>query len=109
MSALRQRLKRPESYLLILVVVLILATADSFRRPDQQVTAMFYIGAVHAYQTYGRSLSEQVIACRYRPTCSEYSVQAVERYGIRHGVILSVRRLLSCTGSVPFGTSDPVP
>ena len=50
-----------------------------------------------------------LIACRYDPTCSVYSIQAVQKYGIRWGLVLSVKRLLSCTRSVPFGTFDPVP
>lgn len=47
-------------------------------------------------------------ACRYTPTCSEYSYQAIERYGPAKGVALSVKRILRCH---PFhsGGFDPVP
>lgn len=109
MSALRQRLKRPETFLFLLLILLLLAAADSFRRPDRQLTARLYVGAVHGYQHYGRSLLKGFIACRYAPTCSVYSIQAVEKYGIRWGLVLSVKRLLSCTRSVPFGTLAPLP
>lgn len=46
-------------------------------------------------------------ACRYTPTCSEYAVEAVERYGVLRGSALAVKRLLSCH---PFsrGGYDPV-
>lgn len=46
-------------------------------------------------------------ACRYTPTCSEYAVEAVERYGVLKGTALAVKRLLSCN---PFsrGGYDPV-
>jgi putative membrane protein insertion efficiency factor len=46
-------------------------------------------------------------ACRYRPTCSEYMAQAVEKYGVAKGVGLGLRRLLRCH---PFheGGFDPV-
>ncbi|HEX4743601.1 MAG TPA: membrane protein insertion efficiency factor YidD [Candidatus Limnocylindria bacterium] len=46
-------------------------------------------------------------ACRYTPTCSEYAVEAVERYGVLKGTALALRRLLSCN---PFsrGGYDPV-
>jgi putative membrane protein insertion efficiency factor len=46
-------------------------------------------------------------ACRYTPTCSEYAVEAVERYGVVKGTALAVKRLLSCN---PFsrGGYDPV-
>ena len=46
--------------------------------------------------------------CRYIPTCSEYAVQAVEKYGAVKGGWLAARRLLRCH---PFrkGGYDPVP
>ena len=46
--------------------------------------------------------------CRYVPTCSEYAVQAVEKYGAVKGGWLAARRLLRCH---PFrkGGYDPVP
>ncbi|MBX3277591.1 MAG: hypothetical protein KF868_06255 [Acidobacteria bacterium] len=39
MSALRKRLKRPQTYLLLLAVIIVLLVADSFRTPASQVTA----------------------------------------------------------------------
>ena len=109
MPSLRQRLKRPETFLFLFVMLLVLAGADTFRRPDRQVTARLYVAAVRSYQHYGRSLLSGFVACRYKPTCSVYSVQAVEKYGIQRGLVLSAKRLFSCTRAVPFGTSDPVP
>ena len=46
-------------------------------------------------------------ACRYTPTCSEYALEAVERYGVLKGTALALKRLLSCN---PFsrGGYDPV-
>ena len=47
-------------------------------------------------------------ACKYTPTCSEYAMQAVERYVAVYGGYLAARRLLRCH---PFakGGYDPVP
>jgi putative membrane protein insertion efficiency factor len=47
------------------------------------------------------------VACRFQPTCSEYMLQAVERYGAVRGVRLGLLRLLKCH---PFhaGGFDPV-
>ena len=46
--------------------------------------------------------------CRYIPTCSEYALQAVEKYGAVKGGWLALKRLLRCH---PFhkGGYDPVP
>jgi len=46
-------------------------------------------------------------ACRFYPSCSEYSIQALERYGFFKGGWLSVRRLLRCHPFNPGGY-DPV-
>ncbi|MCR5030302.1 MAG: membrane protein insertion efficiency factor YidD [Selenomonadaceae bacterium] len=46
--------------------------------------------------------------CRYVPTCSEYAMIAIERYGAAKGGCMAVKRILRCH---PFGASgyDPVP
>ena len=47
-------------------------------------------------------------ACRFEPTCSAYSLQALEQHGAAAGTCLTVGRLLRCH---PFcrGGHDPVP
>ena len=34
--------------------------------------------------------------CRFYPTCSQYSFQAIEKYGIVKGIFLGIKRLLRC-------------
>ncbi|MHA8051457.1 membrane protein insertion efficiency factor YidD [Aquirufa sp. ROCK-SH2] len=47
-------------------------------------------------------------ACRYQPTCSEYTKQALMKYGLLKGLQLAIKRIFSCH---PWGRSghDPVP
>ena len=35
-------------------------------------------------------------SCRYLPTCSEYSIDALKEYGFFKGLLISVKRILSC-------------
>ena len=46
-------------------------------------------------------------SCRYMPTCSEYSIDALKTYGLIKGLFLSLKRILSCH---PWGSGgfDPV-
>ena len=46
-------------------------------------------------------------SCRYLPTCSEYSIEALRTYGFFKGLFLSVKRIFSCH---PWGRGgfDPV-
>lgn len=46
-------------------------------------------------------------SCRYLPTCSEYSIDALKTYGFFKGVFQSIKRILSCH---PWGSGgfDPV-
>ena len=46
--------------------------------------------------------------CIYSPTCSEYGIVALKKYGVFKGIYLSFKRILYCN---PFGNSgyDPFP
>ena len=35
-------------------------------------------------------------SCRYLPTCSEYSIEALKTYGLIKGILMSTKRILSC-------------
>lgn len=46
-------------------------------------------------------------SCKYSPTCSQYTIEAIQKYGVLKGGFLGARRLLRCN---PFskGGFDPV-
>jgi putative membrane protein insertion efficiency factor len=47
-------------------------------------------------------------SCRFTPSCSEYAVMSVERFGVLRGGWLAVQRVLKCHPWGPAGL-DPVP
>ncbi|MDP2755312.1 MAG: membrane protein insertion efficiency factor YidD [Nitrospirota bacterium] len=47
------------------------------------------------------------LSCRFTPTCSEYSINAINKYGTIKGFYLSLRRVLRCHPFHPGGY-DPV-
>lgn len=46
--------------------------------------------------------------CRYHPTCSEYMICAIKKYGIIYGTVLGVKRLLSCHPFSKKSNVDPI-
>ena len=50
-------------------------------------------------------------SCRYLPTCSEYSIDALKEFGLAKGIFMSLKRILSCHPIKFLGGSsgfDPV-
>ncbi|NWF69484.1 MAG: membrane protein insertion efficiency factor YidD [Chloroflexi bacterium] len=47
-------------------------------------------------------------SCRFTPTCSEYTYQAIEKYGVLKGTWLGMKRIARCNPFNPGGY-DPVP
>jgi len=71
-----------------------------------KLLALPLIGLVRLYQYILSPLLPG--ACRYSPTCSEYSIQALRKHGVLRGTWLTFKRILSCN---PWGGHghDPVP
>jgi len=109
MPPLRKCLKHPGTYLALFGALVALAGADSFRPPERQLSARTYIVLVRGYQHVGQPVLRGFVQCRFRPTCSRYSIEAVQTYGLRQGFALTVARLWRCRSAVPLGTDDPLP
>jgi len=75
----------------------------------------FILKTIRFYQKYlsldtglAKSLWITDKVCRFTPTCSEYTYQAIDRYGIMTGSWLGLKRIIRCH---PWnkGGFDPIP
>ena len=109
MPALRRWLLKPGPWLAAILLLAALFAVDAMRPPQKQVSVRVFAASVAAYHRYLHPFTGDFVRCRYRPTCSRYAVEAVEKYGIVKGGWMSLRRIASCRSNVPMGTRDPVP
>ncbi|MDR0726726.1 MAG: membrane protein insertion efficiency factor YidD [Rickettsiales bacterium] len=68
-------------------------------------TVLFFI---KIYQIAISPLTGGRAVCRFTPTCSEYTKQAIEKYGVLRGGWMGVKRISRCRPGGGFGY-DPVP
>ena len=72
----------------------------------KKLLSSIFIGIVKFYQNVISPITPA--SCRYTPTCSSYSIEALKKHGPFKGGYLSIKRILSCN---PWGGHghDPVP
>lgn len=59
---------------------------------------------------YQRAISpHRAPCCRFIPTCSQYGIEAIEKYGALKGGYLTLRRVLRCHPFYKGNLIDPVP
>jgi len=72
----------------------------------QELPKRFGLMAIRGYQlTIGPLLGPR---CRFYPSCSSYTAEAINRFGLLRGTLLGMRRLGRCHPFHPGGV-DPVP
>ncbi|WP_371365069.1 Putative membrane protein insertion efficiency factor [Sporomusa rhizae] len=71
----------------------------------KKVITWLVVGGITFYRQFISPLKPP--SCRFVPTCSEYALQAIEKYGVVRGLIMAVRRILRCHPFHPGGY-DPV-
>ncbi len=112
-AVVRDRPKRPRWPRIVLGVVValsIFAICDWTRPPQKQISVALYEKIViGGYRTLVQPMSNRFIHCRFRPTCSVYSEEAMRRFGFPKGIWLTTTRLCRCMPWVTAETADPIP
>jgi putative membrane protein insertion efficiency factor len=72
---------------------------------EKRLLTRIIIGIIKLYQ---RFISPALPgSCRFYPTCSQYTIQALERYGVLKGLSMGIKRILKCHPFHPGGY-DPL-
>jgi putative membrane protein insertion efficiency factor len=72
----------------------------------KKILSLPFIGLIKMYQLVISPLMGP--SCRYTPTCSQYGIEALKKYGLIKGLWLTIKRVARCN---PWGGHghDPVP
>jgi putative membrane protein insertion efficiency factor len=96
--------------LIVAVALTAAALLDWTRPPREQWSVRLYdVAVIKSYRTLLRPVTSKVTRCRFQPTCSRYSQEAMHNRGFPEGLILTVWRIARCGPWVKPGTHDPVP
>ncbi len=68
------------------------------------------LSAIRQYQRTGGSQRHFATSCNFTPTCSQYTYQAIEHFGVLRGVKLGINRIRRCDDRDCINIiDDPVP
>jgi len=70
-----------------------------------RLTIAVLIGCIRVYQWTLSPMLGNV--CRFHPSCSRYMVEALQKYGVVHGLFKGTRRVLRCHPWNPGGYDPP--
>lgn len=82
--------------------------AETASRAQGSAGSLFRRACIGMIRGYQRTSRFRPPVCRFQPSCSEYTAQAIGKYGVLKGIALGCWRLMRCN---PFckGGEDPVP
>ncbi|MCK5125295.1 MAG: membrane protein insertion efficiency factor YidD [candidate division Zixibacteria bacterium] len=69
--------------------------------------AWLFLGCIKLYRLFLSPLMSMFAQCRFYPTCSQYGLDAISKYGAFKGGWMTIKRVLRCNPLFPGGC-DPV-
>ena len=76
--------------------------------PLNRALVAFAVAAIRAYQLFVSPVIGGRARCRFFPRCSDYAIEAIERFGIARGGRLAIARIMRCNPLCKCGF-DPTP
>ena len=104
--------RRARYWITLIAAAAIAAVAifDWTRAPREQFSVRAYdFAVIGGYRATVRPITSHFTRCRFRPTCSRYSEEAMHAHGFPRGLLLTAWRLIRCEPWVRPNTYDPVP
>ncbi|HAT50577.1 MAG: membrane protein insertion efficiency factor YidD [Nitrospirae bacterium] len=65
----------------------------------------FLMGCIRRYRTNGGG-RRILVQCNFNPSCSEYALQAFDKFGLFRGSFLAIRRIARCRNRQQVGRKD---
>jgi putative membrane protein insertion efficiency factor len=98
----RKETKSKLAFKLILLAIFILLAADSQLPSRRQISAKTAILSIQLYQQTAGKLLRGARICKFTPSCSNYGIMALQKYGFFKGAAKTIGRIVRCS---PF-TND---
>ena len=77
---------------------------------NSSIVTRFVLNAIRRYQHSGGSIKHFATECNFSPTCSHYTYQAIERFGLFKGLLLGAGRIKRCNNpDCVLIKQDPIP
>jgi putative membrane protein insertion efficiency factor len=79
---------------------------DALVPVDRQLATRAAIAVIEQYRDHVSPRLKGRVFCRFRPTCSEYGLLAVQKYGAYRGGLKTAWRVVRCFPTTPMGTVE---
>ena len=73
----------------------------------RRIITTLLLAPIYFYRSFISPLTPP--SCRFTPTCSQYAIEAIEKYGALKGGWLAIKRICRCNPFSKRGPYDPVP
>ena len=87
-------------------MILLLQCCENLLPQINEMISKFFIALITIYQKFFSPMLGS--NCRFQPTCSTYTKEAIQRFGAFNGIILGFKRIFKCRPGGECGY-DPVP